>query len=69
MADHFERLKSALADRYGIDREIGRGIMAVVYLAEEGAGPQLQELLDAAVQALRRLSASGRENRLGRAAS
>lgn len=30
-----ERLRTALADRYGIDREIGRGGMAKVYLAED----------------------------------
>ncbi|NNK49470.1 MAG: protein kinase, partial [Gemmatimonadetes bacterium] len=35
MTDHFENLKAALADRYAIDREIGRGGMAVVYLAED----------------------------------
>jgi serine/threonine-protein kinase len=30
-----ERLKAALADRYAIEREIGRGGMATVYLAED----------------------------------
>jgi serine/threonine-protein kinase len=30
-----ERLKSALADRYAVEAEIGRGGMAVVYLAED----------------------------------
>jgi serine/threonine protein kinase len=35
MPDLLERLKSALADRYAIDREIGRGGMAVAYLAED----------------------------------
>jgi len=30
-----ERLKAALADRYAIDREIGSGGMATVYLAED----------------------------------
>ena len=35
MADLLEQLKSALADRYAIDREIGRGGMATVYLAED----------------------------------
>ncbi|MGB5526383.1 MAG: protein kinase, partial [Gemmatimonadota bacterium] len=35
MPDLLERLKSALADRYAIESEIGRGGMAVVYLAED----------------------------------
>ena len=35
MAELFERLKNALADCYAIEREIGRGGMAVVYLAED----------------------------------
>ena len=35
MADVLERLKVALADRYTIDHEIGRGGMATVYLAED----------------------------------
>ena len=35
MADSFERLKTALADRYAIEREIGAGGMATVYLAED----------------------------------
>src|ERR1043166_3096501 len=30
-----ERLRAALADRYGIEREIGQGGMAVVYLARD----------------------------------
>ena len=33
--DLLERLKSALADRYAIESEIGRGGMATVYLAED----------------------------------
>ncbi len=33
--DLLERLKTALADRYTIDREIGSGGMATVYLAED----------------------------------
>src|SRR5919201_4326695 len=35
MADFLPRLKKALADRYSIDREIGRGGMAVVFLARD----------------------------------
>jgi serine/threonine-protein kinase len=35
MTDPLEQLKSALADRYLIEREIGRGGMATVYLAED----------------------------------
>ena len=33
MSDLHERLSSALSERYELDREIGRGGMAVVYLA------------------------------------
>ena len=35
MPDLLDRLKTNLADRYVIDREIGSGGMAVVYLAED----------------------------------
>jgi len=35
MADAISRLKTALADRYAIERELGRGGMAVVYLAND----------------------------------
>ena len=35
MADAFESLKAALADRYIIERELGRGGMATVYLARD----------------------------------
>jgi len=41
MPDLREQLKSALADRYAIVREVGRGGMAVVYLAEEPAAAAL----------------------------
>ena len=35
MPDLLERLTSALADRYAVESEIGRGGMAAVYLAED----------------------------------
>jgi TolB-like protein/Tfp pilus assembly protein PilF len=35
MIDQLDRLKSALADRYTIERELGRGGMATVYLAHD----------------------------------
>src|SRR3989442_1570957 len=35
MADQLARLKAALADRYAIERELGRGGMATVYLAQD----------------------------------
>jgi serine/threonine protein kinase len=35
MADSFDRLAAALADRYPIERELGRGGMASVYLAHD----------------------------------
>lgn len=33
-AEQFDRLSAPLADRYRIDRELGRGGMATVYLAD-----------------------------------
>ncbi len=35
MIEAFDRLKTALSNRYAIDREIGEGGMAIVYLAED----------------------------------
>ncbi len=35
MPELLDRLKTALADRYTIEREIGAGGMATVYLAED----------------------------------
>ncbi len=35
MADLLEQLKAALADRYQIERELGSGGMATVYLAQD----------------------------------
>ena len=35
MSEVTERLKAALADRYVIERELGQGGMATVYLAED----------------------------------
>jgi len=35
MADLLDRLRTALADRYMFDREVGRGGMATVYLAQD----------------------------------
>ena len=35
MTDQLDRLTAALADRYAIERELGAGGMAIVYLAED----------------------------------
>ncbi|NJD11812.1 MAG: serine/threonine protein kinase, partial [Gemmatimonadetes bacterium] len=35
MTEVLERLRSALADRYGVERELGQGGMATVYLAQD----------------------------------
>src|SRR4029434_5636037 len=39
-ADPLERLRSALADRYTVIRELGRGGMATVYLAQDLKHPR-----------------------------
>src|SRR5437870_3089119 len=46
MPDAFDRLRAALADRYAIERELGRGGMATVHLAEDPNthGPLVQTL-------------------------
>jgi serine/threonine-protein kinase len=48
MSDVLDRLKVALADRYTVEREIGSGGMAVVYLARD-----LRHERDVAVKVLR----------------
>src|SRR5213595_1275156 len=35
MVDTFQQLRAALADRYAIEHELGRGGMATVYLAQD----------------------------------
>ena len=35
MADDFDRVRAALSEVYAIEREIGRGGMATVYLGED----------------------------------
>ena len=35
MTDHDDRLSAAVADRYVIERKLGQGGMAVVYLAKD----------------------------------
>ena len=58
MADLLEQLKAALADRYTIDREIGRGGMATVYVAED-----VKHHRQVAIKVLRpELTAAGRLN-------
>ena len=49
MTDTLARLKSALSDRYAIERELGAGGMAIVYLAHD-----LKHDRPAAVKVLRR---------------
>ena len=35
MSDELDRLRAALADKYAIERELGRGGMATVYLVHD----------------------------------
>jgi hypothetical protein len=51
MADILDRLKAALADRYRIERELGSGGMATVYLAEDVKHHDGLRLTDARVTA------------------
>lgn len=70
MAEVHDRLAAALADKYRIEREIGRGGMANVYLAGDVKhrrqvavkvlAPELQSWIEAARSGLERL---GREPR------
>jgi serine/threonine protein kinase/tetratricopeptide (TPR) repeat protein len=46
--DPFDRLRTALANRYAVQREIGRGGMAIVYLAQD-----LRHNREVAIKALR----------------
>ncbi len=41
MKNHLDRLKTALADRYSIEREFGAGAMATVYLPGDRREPQM----------------------------
>ncbi len=41
MAQQFERLKTALADRYAIERELGSGGMASGFLPSYATGMQI----------------------------
>jgi len=65
MADVFDRLKAALSDRYAVEREIGTGGMATVYLAEDlkhrrqVAIKVLRPELAASLGAARRAAVSG----------
>jgi aspartate carbamoyltransferase catalytic subunit len=49
----FDRLKDALADRYTVARELGRGSRAIVYLAED-----LKHQRTVAIKVLARLGKS-----------
>ena len=49
MADILDRLRTVLADRYTIEREIGSGGMATVYLAESLGHERLAREIQAPV--------------------
>ncbi len=51
MSDPIERLNTALEGRYTIERELGEGGMATVYLADD---PIQQRLFEALTEAARR---------------
>ena len=57
MADELDRLKAALADKYAIERELGRGGIATVYLAED-----LKHKRKVAVKVLRQESWLSKKN-------
>ena len=44
MAEELERLTTALADRYAVQRELGSGVMATVYLADPRLPTELPRL-------------------------
>jgi serine/threonine protein kinase len=62
LMDPVERLRTALADRYEIDREIGRGGMASVYQARD----RQQQLPTASSSRCSSRKIHGREPTLGR---
>ena len=49
MPEIFDRLKASLAERYHLERELGTGGLAIVYLAED-----LKHRREVAVKGLRR---------------
>ncbi len=67
MTEAMERLKTALEDRYAIERELGSGGMATVYLAQalpSAEAPARHHRMNAVVRVLK--DAAGRPS--GRAA-
>ncbi len=52
MTDILDRLEGALADRYAIERELGSGGMATVYLAQDmGVSDMVSQLRQINLQA------------------